>query len=56
MNEIAANRARFQRTLQQWEDGLPDLEREYMDTLRAAGVCPMCGSTEFEITRLKEVV
>lgn len=56
LGENNALRHEVNRTLQQWEDGLPDLEQEYFDELVRLGVCPTCGSTEFEITRLKEVV
>lgn len=56
LNEIAASKAQVKRILQQWETRLPELQQKYLETLMAAGVCPLCGSTEFNITRLKEVV
>lgn len=56
LNEIAASKAQVKRILQQWEEKLPDLQQKYLETLMAAGMCPLCGSTEFNITRLKEVV
>ncbi len=56
LNEITASKAQVKRILQQWETRLPELQQKYLETLMAAGVCPMCGSTEFNITRLKEVV
>lgn len=56
LNEIAANKTQVKRILQQWEEKLPELQQKYLETLMAAGVCPLCGSTEFNITRLKEVV
>ena len=56
LNEIAASKAQVKRILQQWEEKLPELQQKYLETLMAAGVCPLCGSTEFNITRLKEVV
>ena len=56
LNEIAASKAQVKRILQQWETRLPELQQKYLETLMAAGVCPLCGSTEFNITSLKEVV
>lgn len=54
--QIGEDRAQAERRLQQWEDGLPDMERDYLETLKAAGVCPTCGNTEFDISRLKEAI
>ena len=56
LNEIAASKAQVKQILQQWETRLPELQQKYLETLMAAGVCPMCGSTEFNIMSLKEVV
>lgn len=56
LNEIAASKAQVKRILQQWETRLPELQQKYLETLMAAGVCPLCGSTEFNITSLKEVI
>jgi exonuclease SbcC len=56
LGENNALRHEVNRTLQQWEDGLPDLEQDYFDELVRLGVCPTCGSTQFDISTLKEVV
>lgn len=55
LNEIAANKTRVKRILQQWEEKLPDLQQKYLETLMAAGMCPLCGQPIQE-SCLREVI
>lgn len=56
LNEVAVSREQAGLELQQWQDRLPNIEQEYFDTLKGAGICPTCGSTNFDISKLREVV
>lgn len=55
LNEIAANKTQVKRILQQWETKLPELQQKYLETLMAAGMCPLCGQPIQE-SCLREVI